>query len=94
MKVVNKSDLINALHKKYGIKLYKSYDIVNDIFDLIQGYLKQHKVVRISGIGKFIVRKHAGHQGRNPQNGEPLTIHDHYYVLFRDSRKLRDNINK
>jgi integration host factor subunit alpha len=47
----------------------------------------------ISGFGKFQVNDKAPRKGRNPATGETMTLDKRRVVTFKNSGKLRDQIN-
>jgi integration host factor subunit alpha len=66
---------------------------VDSFFDIIKDELTQGKDVKISGFGKWSVKKKGARIGRNPQNGEAITISPRTVVTFKWSNKVWEKLN-
>jgi len=93
---VTKSDIVEELHKileRFGYPRKKTFDIVEDLIELIKRDLEQGNDVLISGFGKFCVKEKKARRGRNPATGESLILEPRRVVTFKCSGKLRDLMN-
>ena len=55
--------------------------------------LKAGEVVQLSGFGTYKTSEQAARQGRNPANGEPLTIKASNQVSFSVGAGLKQSVN-
>ncbi len=64
------------------------YEIVTEVFQLIEETLHKGEKVQISGFGTFLVKHRKGKVGRNPRTGEEVPVPDRKVIVFKPSRKL------
>lgn len=88
---MTKKDLINTIRRANNQSQKNSEDLVDTILDIIKDTLASGKEVKISGFGKFIVRRKKDRTGRNPQTGEVMTITARNVVSFKPSTLLKRN---
>ena len=55
--------------------------------------LKPERRLKISGFGNFVVRYKKSRPGRNPQNGQTISISSRYVLTFKPSAILKKAIN-
>lgn len=67
--------------------------IVDSVFDQITSALVSGEEVAIAGFGAFHVVARKEREGRNPQNGEALTIPAKNVPKFRAGKKFKDAVN-
>lgn len=89
---MTKIDIVNSVYENLDISRKDSVRIVESVFEIIKDELDKGKAVKISGFGKWTVRAKKERKGRNPQTGEPLTIHARRIVTFKPSHTLRDTV--
>ena len=89
---MTKRDIANLVYERcegeFDITKKEAYEIVSEIFEIIENSLKRGEKVQISGFGTFIVKLRKGKVGRNPRTGEEVPVPDRKVVVFRPSRKL------
>ncbi len=68
------------------------YEIVNEVFQLIEGALINGNKVQITGFGTFQVKFRKKKVGRNPRTGEVVPVPDRKVIIFKPSRKLLERI--
>ena len=71
---MTKSDLIDALAGKEGLKETEAYEIVNMIFDGFSNTLLEGGRIEIRGFGSFTVRHYRSYTGRNPKTGKHVKV--------------------
>jgi len=64
------------------------YEIVSEIFHIIEETLQNGEKVQISGFGTFLVKTRKGKVGRNPRTGEEVPVPDRRVIVFKPSKKL------
>lgn len=72
----------------------RASDIVNSLFDIIQGSLEKGEQVAIRGFGRFRVKFKWARKGRNPKTGEKIIIESKRIVQFKTYPKFRERLNR
>jgi DNA-binding protein HU-beta len=62
------------------------------VFDQIASAAAKGEEVSIPGFGKFAVKDRPERQGRNPSNGEAITIAASKKVSFTPAKGLKDKL--
>lgn len=91
---MTKADLVEKIAANTGMQKRDSFDIVEQVLDLLKCTLAQGGKIKIAGFGNFEVRTKQARRGRNPQTGEQLEITGRKVVLFRPSKVLKVSLNK
>ncbi len=86
---VVKTDLINAINSRLGLNQRESKDFVDNFFEEIRCELERGKDVKLSGFGRFMLRRKPPRPGRNPKTGVDVIIKERTVVTFRASNMLR-----
>ena len=91
MKIVNKSDLVNAVMEIEGLKITKkgAVEIINTVLDKIKDALSTGNKVQLVGFGTFSVVKRKARQGRNPRTGKKIKIPARKVPKFSASKELK-----
>lgn len=71
---MTKTDLIERVAKNTGLTQSQAGKVVNDVFDVIAGSLRNGEEVRVTGFGTFKVSTTSERSGRHPRTGEKITI--------------------
>ncbi len=89
---MTKKDIANLIHERCGGELEitkkEIYEIVSDIFEMIEEALKRGEKVQISGFGTLLVKHRKGKMGRNPRTGKEVPVPDRKVIVFKASKKL------
>ncbi len=91
---MNKTQLIDAVATKTGIKKKEAEKIISAALDVIAETLAAGEKVQISGLGSFDVKTRAARSGRNPKTQEAIEIAECRYPTFSAGKSLKDTINK
>lgn len=92
---MNKSDLINAVSKKYPVCRREHIEnIINHAFKEIENALIEGDKIQILGFGTFEVVNKNPREGRNPRTGEKIIIPAHKSVHFAAGKTLKDVVNQ
>ncbi len=93
---MTKKDIAEYIIQKFNDELNLSkkevYEIVSEVFKIIEETLKSGEKVQITGFGTFLVKHRKAKKGRNPKTGEEVPVPDRYVIVFKPSRKLLDFI--
>ncbi len=90
---MNKQELIASVADTAGLSKGDASKAVEAVFDVIGGALKNGDEVRLVGFGTFSVSKRKASTGRNPRNGEPMTIKASTQPKFKAGKGLKDSVN-
>ena len=91
---MNTRELVDAVAKKTGSTKSVAQEVVKATIEAIQEKVKKGQKVKLAGFGKFEVVKRAARKGRNPFNGEAVSIPAAKHPKFRPSRVWRETVNK
>jgi len=90
---MTKADMVEKIYEKVGFSKKESAELVEAVFDIIQGTLEKGEKIKIAGFGNFVVKEKADRRGRNPQTGEEITITARKILTFKPSQVLKSSIN-
>ena len=90
---MNKSDLIEALVKKEGLKGKDAADIVNLVFKGFAKTLKESGRIEIRGFASFSVREYGAYTGRNPKTGQQTKVNPKKLPYFKVGKELKERVN-
>jgi integration host factor subunit alpha len=89
---MTKADIIERVAEQCGITKKDSVDMVESVFSIIKSTLETGEDIKVSGFGKFEVRKKHERRGRNPQTGEAIVIEARRILSFKPSTILKDAV--
>jgi DNA-binding protein HU-beta len=87
---MNKTELIQDIAKKTGLKLKDVDAVYKELLETISHTLSKGEKVQLIGFGTFETRKRAARQGRNPQTGKTINIKARTIPAFKPGKALRD----
>ncbi|NLW05652.1 MAG: HU family DNA-binding protein [Pseudomonadaceae bacterium] len=90
---MNKSELIDAIATKADLPKVSAGRALDAVLEAITGALQQGDSVSLVGFGTFLVKERAERKGRNPQNGEEITIKAAKVPSFKPGKGLKDAVN-
>jgi integration host factor subunit alpha len=91
---MTKADIANVIYTKLGgFSKKEATDLVDLVFETMKETLGRGERIKISGFGNFVLRDKRQRQGRNPQNGEPITITERRVLSFKASQILKHALN-
>ncbi|HIQ49065.1 MAG TPA: DNA-binding protein [Aquifex aeolicus] len=91
---MTKRDITNKLYdrlvKENGLKLNKKelYDIVSEIFNIIEEKILEGENIKVSGFGTFIVKNRKPKKGMNLKEMKLIEIPERKVVVFKPSRQF------
>ncbi len=93
---MTKRDIANFIYNKceeeFSITKKEIYEIVSEVFQIIEETLRKGEKVQISGFGTFLVKERKGKRGRNPRTGEEVPVPDRRVIVFKPSKKLLEQV--
>lgn len=87
---MNKTELIQDIAKKTGLKLKDVDAVYKELLETISHTLSKGEKVQLIGFGTFETRKRAARQGRNPQTGKTINIKARTIPAFKPGKALKD----
>ena len=90
---MNKLDLIEQLHTKFDITKAEAAKVVSAFFDTMAEALSKGERVEIRGLCSFYVKQYKPYTGRNPKNGEKVTIKPKKLPFFKSGKELKDRVD-
>lgn len=91
---LTKADIVAAIYGQGVLNKADANLAVERVLAIIKSTLVQGDEVLISGFGKWATRSKAERTGRNPQNGNNITLHARKAVFFKPSRILKSRIKE
>lgn len=91
---MNKTELTSVVAAATGYQKKDVEAVINSVFDNITAALVKEEEVKISGFGKFEVRKRAARKGFNPQTKEEIQIPESKSPAFKAVKALKDRIKQ
>jgi DNA-binding protein HU-beta len=89
---MNISELTKGVAEATGTSDADAKKAITAVFDQIAGAAAKGEEVSIPGFGKFAVKDRPERQGRNPSNGEAITIGASKKVAFLPAKGLKDKL--
>lgn len=90
---LTKADIVEAVQTEIGFTKNQSFNIVENLLELIKSRLESGEDVLVSGFGRFCVLEKRQRRDRNPATGEDLMLRPRRVVTFKCSGTLRSRIN-
>ena len=90
---MTKADIVEKIYAKIGLSKTDSVELVEQVLEIMKATLERGEQLKITGFGKFIVKKKADRRGRNPQTGEEITITARRILTFKPSALLKQSMN-
>lgn len=91
---MNKTQLIDAVAAKTGMKKKDAEAAVAATFAAIEESLVKGEKVQLVGFGTFETKARAARAGRNPATGGVITIPASKHPTFSAGKSLKENVNK
>lgn len=96
---MNKSDLINEVHKALtsnvdgGPTKVSVEAVVNTVFEGVRAALARGEEVKLVGFGTFKTKARAARTVQNPRTGETVQIEARMAVQFKPGKALTEAVN-
>lgn len=92
-RALTKVDIVEAIYGQSDRNRAEVKNIVENLLQLMKQAIKKDHALLISGFGKFEAYDKNARMGRNPQTDEAITLPPRKVVVFRLSRKFREELN-
>ena len=91
---MNKSQLIEAFAQDQNLPIKTAASIVNTILDTMIEALLKGDNIELRGFGSFTVREYGTYTGRNPKNGQLISVKPKKLPFFKVGKDLREAIDE
>ena len=91
---LTKKDIINAIYMQIGFSKKIADNLFDDIIECIIENLIEHKKIKISNFGTFIIREKKSRPGINFKTKEKKLIKERKVILFKPSKEFKNFINE
>lgn len=91
---LTKGNVIVAASETSGFSKSKSRRVVEAMLEIMKTTLASGEDILITGFGKFCVKEKSGRKGRNPQTAKELMLDRRRVIVFKCSKRIRDELNK
>ena len=89
---MTKSNLISIVAESAGLTKKDTEKVVSGFLSAVTDALVSGDKVQIVGFGTFEVRDRKEREGRNPANGEPMTIPASRVPAFKAGKSLKEAV--
>jgi integration host factor subunit alpha len=90
---MTKADVVEIIVNQMGFTKKEAVDHLESVFTMMKHTLASGEDLKISGFGKFEVKKKNNRRGRNPQTSETITIEARKILRYKPSTVLKARIN-
>lgn len=90
---MSKDNLITEVTEQTKMTKKDVSQAISAIFQVIEHTLSQGEDISLVGFGSFKVLKREERSGRNPRNGNPITIPATKVVRFSPGKALKEAVN-
>lgn len=94
MEQMNKSNLVVALSDEQNLSAREASSIIDTILDTMSEALARGESIELRGFGTFHVKQYGAYQGRNPKNGEVVTVSPKKLPAFKVGKHLMRAIDE
>ena len=91
---MTKADLVSAISEQAKLPKGLASELLEELMGIIKDTLESEEEVKVTGFGKFEVKRKNERRGRNPQTGEDITIDGRKIVMFKPSGILKGRMNE
>ncbi|MBP3919086.1 MAG: HU family DNA-binding protein [Clostridia bacterium] len=91
---MNKSQVIDAVAQKTGMKKKDAESAVNAFLSTVEDALVEGEKVQLVGFGTFETKVRAARVGRNPKTKAAIEIPESKHPAFTAGKALKDTVNK
>ncbi len=87
-------DLVSAMTDRYGMDAKATTAFVKTVFEIVEEYISQDKLVKIKGLGTFKLVNVSDRESINVNTGERILIAGHSKLSFTPDTALKDAVNR
>lgn len=87
---MNKTELVAVMAEKAGVSKKDTEAVLNAFVAAVQEAVKADDKVQLVGFGTFESRQREAREGKNPQNGQKMTIPACKVPAFKAGKAFKD----
>ncbi len=91
---LTKANIVDTVYARTDLTKKEASNYVNQVLELMKETLEGGEEIKVSGFGKFEVRKKGERIGRNPRTGDEILIPERKVLRFKVSQVLKDELNE
>lgn len=91
---MTKTKLIELIKTEMGLPRHHVEAVVSNVFNEIKAALLRGETAKLSGLGRFEIKKRAPRRGRDPVSGQIRTLSPGVSLGFRPSKRLKKKVNE
>ncbi len=92
-KTLTKAEIVDAIYEQTERSRAEVKNHVESLLGIMKQAVKRDHTLLVSGFGKFEAYAKNARKGRNPQTSETIILGPRKVVVFRLSKKFRNEIN-
>ncbi len=91
---MTKADIVDIIAEGTGLTKIETQAVIDGFLATMRYSLAKEERIELRGFGNFkkVLRKER--VARNPRTKEPVTVPEHFTVVFRPSKDLKEFVNK
>ncbi|MBF0585070.1 MAG: integration host factor subunit beta [Magnetococcales bacterium] len=90
---MTKSQLTTLVAQQLKLPRKDAESAVNAVFDSIAHSLESGRRVELRGFGSFGLKERQPRTGRNPRNGEQVSVEAKRVLFFKTGKALRERVD-
>ena len=90
---VNKAEVVEALSKEQSLSIEEAGRIVETILYAMSDALSRGDSIQLRGLGTFHVKQYESYTGRNPKNGDRVSVKSKKSPVFKVGKELKKAVN-
>jgi DNA-binding protein HU-beta len=91
---LNKAELIVATSKEAKLTKAQVESVLDATVEIIQKTVAKGEEVKLVGFGTFMPSQRKGKKGRNPKNGDAVTIPPARVPKFKPGKDFKERVNR
>ena len=90
---MNSTELASKIAEAHGVTKAQAHAILDGVLKSIVSAAAYGEEISLAGFGKFKVKATPEREGRNPANGEKITIAASKKITFAPAKAVKDALN-
>ena len=90
---MTKSELVTEFAEEMRLSAQDARAVIDTILEAMSAALARGEHIELRGFCTITVKHYGSYEGRNPKNGEQVTVKPKRLPSFKASRKLLERLN-
>lgn len=91
---MTKGEIISIIADGTGLTKIETQAVIDGFLATVSFALKNQERIDLRNFGSMKTVKRKARIARNPRTGEPVEVPEHYTVVFRPAKDLREYVNQ